>query len=501
MSGIAFNEDFWAFYNYKRPTEMTEEGVRNWVRQYANTQVKELLLNPNFSRALYKSEVWEPIWVNYDPDGPDVQPAISTDPDFDTNSDWNRTAVHNAYILNKRGVNPFTIAIDECRRSGISPWLTMRMNDVHNVCDESSYMHSTFWRKNPQFRRAEYRYAKTGDWSDRALDYGHKEVREHQMLLIDEMLKWYDIDGLELDWMRTPPHFKPGDDVKNAALLTEFMKEVREKADGAEKVRGHKIQLGVRVPAHPETAYGIGIDIMSWVKNGYVDWIVVTCYNPTIDTDMPIELWKELLHGTQVTLCAGAEIILKSYPKTKQFQENSLLTARGFASSVLSRGADRVYLFNYFDFPESIISDREHYSELFHEIGEAETLRDKPRRHVVSYTDFYPVGAPHCAILPLKVKGISDVRIHTGPITDMTPYVVLGVASGNGEALSVCMNGGHKCKPVGPCELPCPNPEQQTQCYQFRVPQRVLNDGYNVIEIGSEDEAVIDWVEIAYRAD
>ncbi|NLX27131.1 MAG: hypothetical protein GXY61_14430 [Lentisphaerae bacterium] len=497
MPGIAFNQDFLAFCIWKSDGEMTEEGVRAWVRQYANTQVRELLMNPNYDRTFYEGKVWEPLWLNYDPAIPDDEQGISSDPD----SEFNRRAINNAYLLNKRGINPFLVAIDECRRSGIAPWLSIRMNDVHNKNDETSYMHSSFWRENPQFRRAEYRYTKTKDWSDRALDYGHEQVRARAMSLIDELLKMYDIDGLELDWMRTPPHFKPGSDIENAHLLTDFMREVREKADQTEKARGHRIRLGVRVPAHPQTSYGIGLDAVTWAKKGYVDWIVITCYNTTIDTDMPVELWKYLLRGTEVTLCAGAEIVLKSYPRTKQFQYNSLLTTRGFASSVFSRGADRVYLFNYFDTPECSICDIDNYAELFREVGDLVTLQDKPRRHIVTFEDFSPVGVPRSSILPLKVNGVSNVRIHTGKACNRVPYVILGVAQGNGKTLSVCMNGGQECTPVGPYELPCPNPGPQTFCYQFRVPTCALNDGYNVVEIGSEDEVVIDWVEIAYRAD
>lgn len=51
------------------------------------------------------------------------------------------------------GIDPYAVWADECRVCGVSPWLTIRMNDVHFVNDQTDGMHSDFWLKHPEFWR------------------------------------------------------------------------------------------------------------------------------------------------------------------------------------------------------------------------------------------------------------------------------------------------------------------------------------------------------------
>ena len=54
-------------------------------------------------------------------------------------------------------------------------------------------------------------------------DYAHKAVRDFRLALIKEACEKYDLDGVELDFMRTYIFFKPGEEKANMALMTEFM--------------------------------------------------------------------------------------------------------------------------------------------------------------------------------------------------------------------------------------------------------------------------------------
>ena len=74
----------------------------------------------------------------------------------------------------------------------------MRMNDVHNADDRDCYIQSSFWRQHPEY----WRVPGGAGWTDRALDYGIPQVREHAMAYLRELLERYDSDGIELDWMR-----------------------------------------------------------------------------------------------------------------------------------------------------------------------------------------------------------------------------------------------------------------------------------------------------------
>ena len=494
MIGIALNEDNSHFFSTRAGKPLIAETVDALVDQYAGTQVTHLLFSPNSMRTSYGSRVWDPIWRGYDPDGPDDQPLLaSLTPEGRVGA---RKWIHTAWALDRAGIDVYTRWIDRARQHGISPWLSMRMNDVHCVDDERSYIHSEFWREHPELRRVPYRF---DAWPDRAFDYGHQEVREHHFKLIEELAERYDFDGLELDWMRFGFHFRPGHEAEGAELLTEFTERVRRLLDGWEKRRGHRIRLGARVPSRPQTALGLGMDAVTWARKGLIDWLVVTPFWATAEPDMPMELWRELLHGTGVELCAGLEVMLRPYPGSKLFQTNSLETVRGAALSLLHRGADRIYLFNYMD-SETTIDQAGDYPRLLREIGDPAEMAAQPRRHVLTFADTWAVGEPQATALPASVAADAwhAFRLHVGPrpVAGET-FLVLAFepASGvAGEAAAVRVNG-EPCGGAESATLTKPCPEEPA--WRCRIPLAALRDGYNVIEIQPTSPLTVTWVEIA----
>ena len=82
--------------------------------------------------------------------------------------------------------------------------------------------------------------------------------------MIVETLARYDIDGLELDFMREPYLFSKGKEQEGGSILTTWVREIRGLTDAAAKRRGHPVKLGVRVPSSPQTALGLGFDAPAW---------------------------------------------------------------------------------------------------------------------------------------------------------------------------------------------------------------------------------------------
>jgi len=332
--GLIINEDNSHFFASRTAEDMTLEGLHAFVDQYANTKVSHLFLNPNAMRASFKSATRDTIW---EPGDQDMPPPGTL-----------RLWMTNAQLLHEKGLDPYAIWIARARAKNISPWLTMRMNDVHGSPNPTSFMHSKFWRENPQFWRKPH--AKTGSWVDRALDYNHPEVRAHAIDFVKELLERYDPDGLELDWMRFGWHFKLGEEAAGAEVLTAFVREVRQLTESWSEKRGHSILLGVRVPTHPDAARGLGMDGVRWAKEGLVDMLVPAPFWTTTDYDIPVELWREQL-GTaaaDVVLAPGIEHNTRAYPGGPPIA-NDLAATRGFAASAWHRGANQIYLFNYMD--------------------------------------------------------------------------------------------------------------------------------------------------------
>ncbi|MFP4029237.1 MAG: hypothetical protein ACLFWL_15730 [Candidatus Brocadiia bacterium] len=492
MSGIALNEDNSHFFHTRGDAPLTEQTVDALVDQYANTNVEHLLFSPNSMCTSYGSEVWEPIWNGYDPEGPDDQPLLaSTKPETRARA---RTWIHTAWALDQAGIDVYKRWIARSRKHGISPWLSMRMNDIHNVNDRDSYIHSDFWRKNPELWRVQYRF---NQWQDRALDYGRQKVREHVFKLVNELVERYDFDGLELDWMRFGFHFRPGHEGEGVRLLTEFTQRIRDLLGQWEKKRGHHIRLGARVPSRPRSAVGLGMDAVRWARQDLVDWLVVTPFWATIEPDMPVELWRDLLAGTGVELCAGLEVLLRPYPGARPLQTNSLETVRAAALSLLHRGADRIYLFNYMD-SETTIDHEEDYRQLVREIGNYETMKTRSRRHVLTYTDTLPVGEPQAAALPVEVPGDGwhAFRLHIGPKPGgENASVVLAFDTENGdtgESVSVRLNG-ELCGNAEPATVEKPAPSEPA--WRYSIPGNAPQPGYNVVEIHARARVRITWME------
>jgi len=491
MAGIALNEDDSHYFSTRAGRRLDAETVASWVDQYAGTQVTELLLCPNCMRTSYDSAVWDPIWRGYDPAAGDDQPLLASRPPEERA--FTRGWIHTAWQLAQDGIDIYAVWIARCRERGIAPWLSMRMNDIHWVDDEQAYIHSEFWRSRPDLRRAPYRF---NFWTDRAFDYGQPEVREHHMRLIRELVERYDFDGLELDWMRFGFHFRPGYEQEGSELLTEFTAEVRRLLDDWAARRGHPIRLGARVPSRPETARRLGMDAVAWAKKGLIDWLVVTPFWASAETDMPLELWKALLDGTGVTLCAGLEILLRPYDAFPRMVTNSLETARGAAATFLDRGADRVYLFNYFD-SETAMDDLTNYPVLLREVGEPATLRGKARRHVLTFADTWAPGETPAWPLPAIVGAgqVKAFRLPIGPRPESgEAAVLLGVLAGDTAGLEVRVNGT-VCPPRGQRELPSPAPE--CPVHAFEIPPAALHRGDQVIEVTPVQEMTFGWVEIS----
>ena len=483
--GLILNEDNSHFFGSRNASDMTVEGLRAFVDQYAGTKVSHLFLNPNAMRASYASAVWDRIW---DVGGQKVPEG----------NEVCRRWVDNARLLYERGLDPYAVWISRAREKGISPWLTMRMNDVHDVSDTTNFMHSTFWLKHPEYWRVP---GSTGSWTDRAFDYGVSEVRGRSMALIHELLDRYDPDGLELDWMRFGYHFKPGHEAEGCEILTAFMREVRTYVRERAAMRGHAILLGARVPAHPDAAIGLGMDGVRWAKEGLVDMLVPTPFWATSDYDIPVELWKERIGPAvaHVVIAPGAEILLRAHPGGAQV-ENDLESIRGFAAAAWNRGADQIYLFNYMD-PAPMVGGRDAYRALLEQGLAPDTVNASARRQIATYHDTVPKGMPNGAQVPATAGAAPKFRIYLGPAPEkgkLEFLVGLAECARVGEATFDATLNGAPCAGVADHEHPEQFPGVK-RAVRFECPLPQAKSGYNDLALtqkAGDPEQKIVWVEL-----
>lgn len=481
---LIINVDNSYYFGSFEADRMTREGLHAYVDQYADTKVTHIFWCPNAMRASFASKTRDPIWEVGGRNIPKESIFANR---------WPR----NAKLLHDRGLDPYAIWIARCREKGISPWLSMRMNDVHDVGDPKNFMHSTFWVKHPEYWREP---DGKGSWVARALNYGIPEVREHAMSFIRELLERYDPDGIELDWMRFGWHFKPGEEAKGCKLLTEFTRQVRELTDAWSKRRGHPIKLAARVPAVPEAAVGLGMDGVAWCKLGLIDMLIPTPFWTTSDFDIPIERWRERIgpQGKGVAILPGLEHNLRPYPGARKVARNDLASMRGFAAAGYHRGGNGVYLFNFFN-AGAIVGGQKAYRELLEQGLTPKVVTSKPRRHVVLFHDTVPPGVPRGEQLPAKDASAS-FKIYTGPVPeDGSVVFIAGLAGGKdvgGVRYEAKLNGA-ACKSMADH----PEPKQfpgVARAVRFDCPVSAMKPGYNSVQVSrpADAKATIVWAEI-----
>jgi hypothetical protein len=513
LGGISLNFDNSHFYSVHPVEEMTAAGVDAEVDQFAGTEVDQLFFCPNSQRSSVASEARQSVWDGYDPKAGTNQPFFAGIPDRQfpgwpggpNERQLSRDWVHGAWLLHQQGVDPYSRWISCCRKYGIRPWLSMRMNDVHFVDNPRHPIHDRFWREHPEYRRD----PKGDNYNGQCLDYGRPEVRAYEMAYVRELISRYDMDGFEFDWSRNQYYFKPGQEKAGLAILTEFTAEVRHLLDQREKEVGHRIQLSARVPTRPETALGLGFDVAAWAERKLIDRLVVTPFLVT-QFDIPMEQWKELIGGRPVALEAGLMVTIRSFaggPTTSHTPE----TTRGAAMSLLDRGAARIYLFNFFDdTPYGVTGQKYRESVtgkalqvILHEVGSEATMAGKSRRHIVTNDDTTAPGQTPTLVLPqnLPAGAGANFKIPTGPaaVDGQVVQVRLAVEdprTAKMDKWEVKLNG-YKCKSLGQTPLPS---DPKLPVHSFEVTSRQVKRCFNEVNVAnlSGAAAKLIWVELSF---
>ena len=201
-----------------------------------------------------------------------------------------RAAV-NLRELVKAGHDPLGLVIERARQKKLEVFISFRMNEVHhaNTPDvmPSALLITRYWREHP-----EWHVGKPGDkltptyaevissgprpnpafnWLPGVLNYAVPDVRKLRLDQLRECCERFPIDGLDLDFLRFPMYFRPGEETANVATMTSFIRQVREMTQEVGRQRGRPLLLSVRVMSSPEQSLAIGLDPVSWAREGLID--------------------------------------------------------------------------------------------------------------------------------------------------------------------------------------------------------------------------------------
>lgn len=448
---------------------VSPETIDKFVDAHAAVGVTDLFINLNAQKTDYRSEVWESYWDGYDPSKGVDQPFFAG---MDAKTRATESVWYiNTYRLYKQGCDYGKRMIDRARKDGISPWISIRMNDAHFPDKPNHPIHSAMWKSHPEWRL-----------SNGGLDYEQPEVRERYLKLIREICTRYDVDGLELDFLRFWLYFRPGREQIGAGLMESFIKDCRATTQAAAKRLGHPVQLAVRVPTTPWIARMHGLDAVAWAKAGLVDMIIASPFWASMCTDIPIETWKGQLIGTKTLVAFSQEEGIDSGAGRRSATSEEM---RGLLVSGLERGADAVYFFNQFTTPYHW--PRKEYDQLLKDAGSYADLCAAPRRHALTITHPWAIGEPiKDKYLPYTGKN-GAFRIHIGPKPTAKQHARVEIVTANGDLQpEVTVNG-----------IPCPWSKVEANRQVYDVPEGALVDGYNLVELTAVEDFTLSWLEIS----
>ncbi len=278
---------------------------------------------------------------------------------------WWRAAANLERAL-EAGYDPLKVVIDRAHEKGVQVVCSLRMNDPASPKGENMYFLGRLKWEHPEVMIGEEDPNKPG--AATCANYALPEVRRERLAVIEEVCDRYGADGLEMDdYVRV--FFKPSEARKNAPILTDFVREVRDLLDRIGSKRGKQLMLAARVHPSEEANLAVGMDVRAWLEDGLVNLVTPQYGGAVFDTEPSIGWLAEVAHE------AGAWVYapLGQSPYDDRNHTPTIEMYRAAASNLHASGADGVYL-SALPWPHT---EREYL--VMRELGDPDIYARKPK--------------------------------------------------------------------------------------------------------------------------
>jgi hypothetical protein len=350
--------------------------------------------------------------------------------------------------LIEEGNDPPRIVVDAAKNRGVDVFYSFRINDCHDSFGIQRLLPS-FKLQHPEWTIGEgHPYGPKLN-----LNFAVKEVRDLKFAVIEEVFRKYDFDGLEIDFLRSPPYFIPGQEPANAHLLTGFVRRIRDHLRQRGEARGRPITLAVRVDENLEACRLDGFDVAIWTKDGLIDLLILG--SGAIDID--VEAFKKLAKGTDVLVYPCV------YGWPSGYMPAPVALHRALAMNYWHQGADGIYTFNWnvHSCAWEELNDRPrqherfaHQAPLLLEIDDPIHLRGKDKLYAADRggpKNTYPHNWMHCVlpatlenrkliVVPITVG--EDISANTPPGKSCRARLSLGLSrKAARDSIALTLNG------------------------------------------------------------
>ncbi|MFC1451968.1 hypothetical protein ACFLSJ_01330 [Verrucomicrobiota bacterium] len=291
------------------------------------------------------------------------------------------------------------VLVDACRRHGMAPFVSLRLNDVHHQEHyaekvQQSLVSCRLYAEHPEWHLDPNHPSRQGYYGGRGMDWAVPDVRQYKLALLGELADNYDLAGFELDFLRHSQFFRDNGpaNAERIDIMTEFVSEVRSALDR----RRPRRWLCVRIPLELSAHAALGLDICRLYESGVDMFNLSGWFHTTQRTDTARA--REILPGAalylEMTHSAGAHpyfIPRTGYgcdgdPRTseQQFYTTALIARR--------RGADGLSLFNFVYYRSGRADGVPVMEPPFHalpRLNDSAFLAAQPQYHMLGSTVYY----------------------------------------------------------------------------------------------------------------
>jgi len=298
----------------------------------------------------------------------------------------------------KEGNDPPKVVVREAKKRGLDTFYSFRINDIHDAFIPGEF--PTFKVEHPEWMmgagkivdgqghavKASLRdevYFPEGEINFvTSLNFAVPEVRELKLRTIEGIFQKYDFDGIELDLMRFPRFFPAFLEYRNAVILTDFLRTVRQRLDEQAQQRGRPIKIAIRVDENLVACRLDGFDVGTWIDEGLLEILIIGDYAFPGGDD--IQAFKELSQGKPVQVYVCVAHPDKIIGGSTFVSGDASAVLHGLAANYWKQGADGMYTFNWF--PHS----QPYQISLLKEIGDPQLLATKDKVFPADCSEFGP---------------------------------------------------------------------------------------------------------------
>ena len=324
------------------PEEPTEKDLRNWVDELADAGVD------TFIQEAY-TQGWTTYWRC-------------------ERFEYDQRPQHRCLLpLLDAGIQPLAVLIDQSHKRGMKFMAGLRINDDHGhiSAEQGVGAGSTFLTNNPQWKIIDLPPGDAFKLSN-FIDFTFSEVRDYLISVAEELVKSFDLDGLELCF-RDRIYFPAGKSLERESLMTDMVKQIHEVLHKESQIKGVELKLGARVFQTIDDCHRMGLDVPTWITQGYLDYVSPSDQMNT-DINAPYDEFTAITHtqGRSFDEAQGSRPIGEAqgrpcylYPAILPWMSNrserrlnrkplTIEQQRAVAQNYYGAGADGISIYNHF---------------------------------------------------------------------------------------------------------------------------------------------------------